>query len=205
MPTVTVAGIDGQKGSVMDWIDTPHPQGDARVVKSDVKRLAELAVMDYVIGNYDRHGQNFMVDNAGVIQPIDHGLSFPEGNKGSHTIGGHNIPVFVAALAGKSTRTAVYQHTGRSIEKPEELRRNSIGHNDLVFDRVRDMMPVLKADKLPEWADDMAKRHGLSPDSAKTIVARARDVVAAFDKHEAAKDSDAMFTELWKKGWKHVP
>lgn len=42
--------------------------------------LRKMALLDAVIGNSDRHGNNFMVDANGHVWAIDHGLTFPENN-----------------------------------------------------------------------------------------------------------------------------
>lgn len=36
-----------------------------------------MAVLDYVIGNSDRHNGNYLTDQNGGVVPIDHGYSFP--------------------------------------------------------------------------------------------------------------------------------
>lgn len=40
------------------------------------KDLSRMAVFDYVIGNTDRHDNNWMVSEKGKLQLIDHGLTF---------------------------------------------------------------------------------------------------------------------------------
>lgn len=66
------------------------------------------------------------------------------------------------------------------------------------------MMTTLKFKDMGASADAMVKREGLSPDSAKTMMGRVKDVTDAFDKHEPTSDAEGMFSELWKKGWKHL-
>lgn len=52
--------------------------------KLDNEQIGSIALFDAIIGNYDRHGNNYMVDKkgAGDIHLIDHGLSFPEEDVG---------------------------------------------------------------------------------------------------------------------------
>lgn len=42
--------------------------------------LRNASLFDAIIGNTDRHGENFMFDPLGDIHLIDHGLAFPENN-----------------------------------------------------------------------------------------------------------------------------
>lgn len=69
-----------QKGSLQQW-----QEGDlAGEVNSNARfdgdrDLNRAAVFDYVIGNTDRHAQNWLVDQPNnALKLIDHGLSFPE-------------------------------------------------------------------------------------------------------------------------------
>lgn len=54
--------------------------------------LARAAVFDYVIGNTDRHGGNWLV-NDNKLRLIDHGLSFPERGQGDPTMKGNSSMV----------------------------------------------------------------------------------------------------------------
>ncbi|HET9143308.1 hypothetical protein [Actinophytocola sp.] len=75
VPTTTM--IDGQHGigSVQQWVaSTPHRE------HHEYPRIQQerMAVLDYIIGNTDRHLGNYRTDPDGNVLAIDHGYSFPE-------------------------------------------------------------------------------------------------------------------------------
>jgi hypothetical protein len=57
-------------GALQAWVD-----GAARDLPEE--QLAAMAVLDYLIGNTDRHRGNFLVDRSGHPWGIDHTASFP--------------------------------------------------------------------------------------------------------------------------------
>jgi hypothetical protein len=81
VPPCVVREINGQVGSVLEWADgrtasASHLTKDSHAnVRQD--SLLKIAVLDFVIGNTDRHRGNFMVDNDGNAIAIDHGYSLP--------------------------------------------------------------------------------------------------------------------------------
>ncbi|MEU7769339.1 hypothetical protein AB0B25_30210 [Nocardia sp. NPDC049190] len=118
-PTAMVNGIYGP-GSHQLWVfSTPSHPGVARIVqeqqlgrilsKTERRELLRLnaqypkvqreqmAVLDYVIGNTDRHMHNYRTGHDGEIVAIDHSLSFPEfpdsrvGIRSDFTLEFHNV------------------------------------------------------------------------------------------------------------------
>lgn len=52
--------------------------------------LDKLAIMDFIMGHHDRHGNNFMIDEEGDgIHLIDNGTAFDYGNNDGHPIPGY--------------------------------------------------------------------------------------------------------------------
>lgn len=78
-PTAIVDGPEGYgRGSIMDFV----PSRDGRsITKYDRLQRHQMAVLDYIIGNTDRHAGNYrtvMSPEGPQIVAIDHGLTFPE-------------------------------------------------------------------------------------------------------------------------------
>lgn len=75
VPTTTK--IDGAQGSgsVQQWVDST---GSKALDEYPRTQQEQMAVLDYVTGNTDRHTGNFVTDAGGNIVAIDHGYSFPE-------------------------------------------------------------------------------------------------------------------------------
>lgn len=78
-PTAVIDGPEGYgRGSIMNFV----PSREARSITGyDRLYQQQMAVLDYIIGNTDRHAGNYRtVTNGGIRQivAIDHGLTFPE-------------------------------------------------------------------------------------------------------------------------------
>ncbi|WP_459549736.1 protein kinase family protein [Nocardia sp. X0981] len=78
-PTAVVDGPEGYgRGSIMDFV----PSKDGRsITKYDKLQRHQMAVLDYIIGNTDRHAGNYRTvtsPDGPQIVAIDHGLTFPE-------------------------------------------------------------------------------------------------------------------------------
>jgi uncharacterized protein YukE len=75
VPTTTA--VDGHRGpgSMQEWADsTPgRPPGHYPAHQQE-----QMAVLDYITGNTDRHGKNYLTGADGSPVAIDHGYSFPE-------------------------------------------------------------------------------------------------------------------------------
>jgi hypothetical protein len=81
-PAVTKGDFGGVSGSYMEFVPNSKngfdDHGKAIRQPSNGYRVGELAALDVIIGNEDRHGGNYMVESNGTIHPIDGGLSFPD-------------------------------------------------------------------------------------------------------------------------------
>lgn len=87
IPPVVERTIDGQTGNLMIYIPDASP---GRIKARNTPLWVELdrnlghpegyrriAVLDNVLGNLDRHQDNWLINRDGWHQPIDHGLTFP--------------------------------------------------------------------------------------------------------------------------------
>lgn len=161
---VVVKEIDGKRGALMAF-----QAGDvAKKVYGfdDPKRydgrddLLRAAVFDYVIGNSDRHGGNWMLADpkgADRIRLIDHGYAFPEGEKissGNHAfmsrVYGDMDQEFRQAgssrykYADEDVRQAVKPYFGKIEEIRDRLEK--LGMNKASIDGM-----VARMKKVTEW------------------------------------------------------
>lgn len=83
VPVTVIRQMDREPASVQEFRPGKEAADKSRDVRFDGnKDAARAAAFDYVIGNEDRHVGNWMMNNAGKISLIDHGLSFPERSNG---------------------------------------------------------------------------------------------------------------------------
>lgn len=78
VPMTTVWDGHQGVGSMQNWSEGSNP-GRRPVNTYDDSEVERMAVFDYVIGNTDRHRNNYLTDPDGHIVAIDHGCAFPEG------------------------------------------------------------------------------------------------------------------------------
>jgi len=62
-------------GAVQEWV--PSGVGEANLSLYPRKQVEQMAVLDYISANTDRHMGNYLSSNNGVVA-VDHGLTFPE-------------------------------------------------------------------------------------------------------------------------------
>lgn len=78
MPVSSIMKYEGKYGVMMQMI--PHAHNDGSEGDADFEDTAKRGtIFDFVIGNTDRHGANWMSDDNGKLWLIDHGLSFSTG------------------------------------------------------------------------------------------------------------------------------
>jgi hypothetical protein len=77
MPIASIYKYEGVYGSMTAKIPNAVNDGDSGD-KNFVDSALRTTVLDYVIGNADRHGGNWMTDNKGKFWAIDHGLVLSE-------------------------------------------------------------------------------------------------------------------------------
>lgn len=79
-PTVSVETHRGP-ATISAWVEGNHPHADdlPQIMKTVPQQDIEKALLnDYILGNSDRHDQNFKVHN-GKLQLFDHGDTFSDG------------------------------------------------------------------------------------------------------------------------------
>ncbi|MGH8596604.1 MAG: hypothetical protein ACREXT_08100, partial [Gammaproteobacteria bacterium] len=82
LPVVSIHSYKGDLGAMM--VKIPNAKNDGKRGDSNFEDTAARATFfDYVIGNSDRHGANWMSDTRGKLWLIDHGRAFP--NKSLNT------------------------------------------------------------------------------------------------------------------------
>jgi len=76
VPETILSGYYGKEVSIQSWVKYAF-LGDevGRGTHEDnSERLANMAVLDYILVNHDRHGGNYLFDDAGKLWAIDHEL-----------------------------------------------------------------------------------------------------------------------------------
>ena len=66
------------RGSVMEFIENAETKNDRPAMAKNVSEQdrVQMQVLDLVIGNFDRHGDNWMIDDSGKAWAIDNGGTF---------------------------------------------------------------------------------------------------------------------------------
>lgn len=87
--------------STLDAYEKKHPGTARRVLAPYLYQglIHKWAVIDYVLGNPDRHGQNVMVDPEGAVRLIDHGSAFAGTEFDPAHDGGSFVPYYLRAWA----------------------------------------------------------------------------------------------------------
>ncbi|MBB4906428.1 WXG100-like domain-containing protein [Actinophytocola algeriensis] len=90
-------------GSLQRFVGNAREGGDPAAFP--VLRQQQMAVLDYVTGNTDRHSGNYLTGPGGDLVAIDHGLTFPSGGGNPISsdfvalhLGGPLLPEVVAAV-----------------------------------------------------------------------------------------------------------
>ena len=89
VPPVVIRDVKGEIGAAMDFVPGAEEwayasaESQRKVTNESWQRLA---LQDWLTGNTDRHGKNWMVNAKGELFAIDNGLAFPE--KGTFWAGG---------------------------------------------------------------------------------------------------------------------
>jgi hypothetical protein len=77
VPTTTMTDGHRGPGSLQEYAQGASEGLDAKAYPK--AQQEQMAVLDYVTGNTDRHGGNYLTGSDGSVVAIDHGYSFPEG------------------------------------------------------------------------------------------------------------------------------
>lgn len=163
-------GVSGQEARIA--YTEPNPE--------DVHRVA---LFDSVIGNTDRHAGNYLIDDAGRISPIDHGLAFPDAP--GYAWGNYNM-IERAAWTDQGNLTADDRTMLEGLLKPEvaaELRGAGMGDEavGLFEQRVRYLLDegaLRSPDELFGSSGDLGELPGRAPAGASSSAVR-RDIQEA--------------------------
>lgn len=85
VPPVVLRKLGKEKGALVWFIPGARPAfrdpRSAFVLRSPERdNYYRLALIDNLVGNLDRHSGNWVLNEEGIVFPIDHGLAFPEHN-----------------------------------------------------------------------------------------------------------------------------
>lgn len=183
IPDVASVELDGKPGTAMRFLkrdDKEHNDIINNVQKPDPSRLTELAVFDFVIGNTDRHAGNLIVTKGRDLNPIDHGLSFPEASvSNSHALGiGGNISVFASWASRQNSRG---------------------GHA-----RLKQLSEQINTPEFHAYLRSTAVKRGLSPLSAELAIERSKYLHGLVFQESPKGDAELVervFKSAKEKGW----
>lgn len=85
VPPTVIREINGAIGSVQLKVEGQPVcvfGGEEWLENAKVKDLREVAVLDYILENGDRHDGNYFIKPGGAVRAIDHGLILPESGLG---------------------------------------------------------------------------------------------------------------------------
>lgn len=81
VPPTIIREIDGVIGSVQQKIDGRPANSFANeewLKAANIGDLREVALLDFLLENYDRHDGNYFIEPGGATRAIDHGLILPD-------------------------------------------------------------------------------------------------------------------------------
>jgi len=81
VPKTTFRTQQGKHGSAQHWVENAGAalgEVESRRYGTNPDDVGRAAILDYLIGNTDRHQKNWLVGADGKMHLIDHGLSFPD-------------------------------------------------------------------------------------------------------------------------------
>jgi len=148
VPVVVERVVHGERGALLSWQEgevAKNVWGEGAKFDGD-KDLARAAVFDYVIGNEDRHGGNWVIDeDAGnKMRLIDHGLAFPDkGGYGDNTFSNHHIDAEVQHRYNGSVQGSAF--SSNSSSTPHDFAKPYV-------DNKNDIMTALNKLGLPKGA-----------------------------------------------------
>lgn len=108
-----------------NWINA-SPEAKQKAIESG--RISDLAALDYITGNTDRHNGNWMVTNDGEVYAIDNGYSFPEDNNQEEL---------------RSLPTSDLANSGREVVNGDKVRLD-----DSTLEKIRGVSPDALRDSL---------------------------------------------------------
>lgn len=180
-PDVAEVNLDGQRGTAMRWIEGNQlaERDRDRSFNIPENRLVELAALDFITGNTDRHAGNVMVGNDGEVYPIDHGLTFPESSRSpAHPLGlGGNMSEFIS----RSSRLG-----SGGVRRMEQL------------------IEKIDTPEFKEFLRNTAVKRGLKPESAELAVNRTEFLVNTFKSERTKNPNESIrktFVSVKEKGW----
>jgi hypothetical protein len=100
----------GRNGAVIDWRKAQSPADIGRAVRGSVEDRATISAFDVIIGNMDRHGGNYMIEDGTKMIAIDHGYSFPSATKAGNPYGRGELRSFMMPT-GLSSPSVAWEKT----------------------------------------------------------------------------------------------
>jgi hypothetical protein len=78
VPVTTFREYNGRTGSIQHFVTNAEQASNSGNPFDGKRDAARATAFDFVIGNEDRHQNNWMIQGGDKIKLIDHGLSFPQ-------------------------------------------------------------------------------------------------------------------------------
>jgi hypothetical protein len=93
----------GRTGALIPW-QSDATDAQSTNLKGTIESRAAVSTLDAIIGNMDRHGGNYMIEeDSNKMIAVDHGYAFPSKTKLSNDYGQGDLRSFMMAGNGQAT------------------------------------------------------------------------------------------------------
>ncbi|WP_413574771.1 hypothetical protein ACLVWU_11130 [Bdellovibrio sp. HCB290] len=170
VPVTVIRTLDGVIGSV---------QYRVRAVRDHVGYIrdpAQTGLLDYLIGNPDRHGENFLQRNDGKLIAIDHGLSFKRVSEHSFNVFQGNLQALEQNLLAQQR---IQGEFGLATLKKEASQLQSEIN---AFSPSKEVVDKLRATTEEDWKRVVGDN--INIDLINSMMERQTILIQAFDKAE---------------------